>query len=43
MYPATIHQVSSNEYHVIFNRVVVGVYENYRDAEDHAHSINRAI
>ena len=43
MYPATIHQVSSNEYHVIFNRVVVGIYSEYVHAESHAHGINLVI
>ena len=43
MYPATINQVSSNEYHVIFNRVVVGIYSEYIHAESHAHGINLVI
>lgn len=42
MYPATINQLG-NLYYVYFNRVVVGVYENYRDAESHAHGINLVI
>ena len=43
MYPATIHQVSPTEYHVIFDRVVVGIYSDYIHAESHAHGINLVI
>lgn len=43
MYPATIHQVSTTEYHVIFNHVVVGIYAEYIHAESHAHGINLVI
>ena len=42
MYPATINQLG-NLFYVYFQHNVVGVYENYCDAEDRAHSINRAI
>ena len=43
MYPATIYQVSPTEFHVIFNRVVVGIYAEYQHAESHAHGINLVI
>ena len=42
MYPATINQLG-NLFYVYFNKEVVGIYENYRDAESHAHGINLVI
>lgn len=40
MLPASIEYISDT-YYVYFNREVIGVYDNYRDAELHAHDINR--
>ena len=42
MYPATINQLG-NLFYVYFQNTVVGIYENYRDAESHAHGINLVI